>query len=108
MEQDLTLGGAIRELRRASGFKQRELAGALGVSTTYISHLEADRREPSVRLLRNIADVLKAPPGLLLAVALWIDMPEQDRAPYRPIFQSLLRLASVFRNAGSEAMPSRE
>ena len=95
MHGDLTLGRAIRAVRLAGGFKQRELAEVLDVTHTYISHLEADRREPSVRLLRTISAALNAPPGLFLSLALWADMPEKDRGPYRQIFESLVELASL-------------
>ena len=102
MRGELTLGGAIRELRKVSGIKQRDLAVTLDVSPTYLSHLEADRREPSLRLLRELSMALGAPPGLFLALALWADMPDADRAPYQPIFASLLQLAAGSRVAAPE------
>lgn len=103
MDGEVTLGRAIREVRMASGWKQKQLAEAIGVTHTYVCHLEADRREPSVRLLRSISDVLGAPPGLFLALALWADMPDKERAEYRPIFNSLISLASLSGHARPEA-----
>jgi transcriptional regulator with XRE-family HTH domain len=52
-----TLGQRIKRLRRERGLSQRDLA-APGVSYAYISRLEADAREPSVKALRKIANTL--------------------------------------------------
>ena len=67
MHGDMTLGRAVRAVRLAGGFKQRELAEVVDVTHMYISHLEADRLVPSVRLLRRISEALNAPPGRILS-----------------------------------------
>ena len=93
--QQLTLGTALRRLRGASGLSQRELAHLLEVDPSYVSHLESGRRDPSVRLLRQLATHLGVPPGLLLALALWADMPDADKGEYRSIVESLVNLATA-------------
>ena len=93
--QQLTLGTALKRLRGASGLSQKKLAHLLEVDPSYVSHLESGRREPSVRLLRQLATHLDVPPGLLLALALWSDMPEADRAAYRGTVESLVNLATA-------------
>jgi transcriptional regulator with XRE-family HTH domain len=52
-----SLGQRIRRLRLERGLSQRDLA-APGISYAYISRLEADAREPSVKALRKIANTL--------------------------------------------------
>ena len=94
MEQ-LTLGTTLKRLRGASGLSQKELAQLLEVDPSYVSHLESDRREPSVRLLRQLATHLDIPPGLLLAITLWSDMPDADRAAYQGMVESLVSLATA-------------
>jgi transcriptional regulator with XRE-family HTH domain len=91
----LTLGSAIRRLRSAGGLTQKQLAERLSVNSSYISHLEADRKEPSLELLRNLAQSLDVPPGVLLAILLWVELPAEDRDLYEPIFESLVALAEV-------------
>lgn len=44
--------------RSAKGFSQRRLAKVLGICNSYLCHLEAGRREPSIGLLYRIADQL--------------------------------------------------
>lgn len=91
----LTLGSAIRQLRGAAGLTQRELAQQLSISPTYVSHIEADRKEPSVQLLRDLAKTLGVPFGFLLAIIFWIDLPPAERAAYQPLMESLLDVAAA-------------
>lgn len=47
----------IREARLKAKLTQTELAEAVGVTNTHISHLENDRAQPSLNLLEMIAAV---------------------------------------------------
>jgi transcriptional regulator with XRE-family HTH domain len=96
MAKQTTLGGAIKRLRAASGMTQKEFAEVLSISSTYLSNLEADRREPSIQLLRKMASSLSVPVGLFLAVALSTDLPETPEASsYQPLISKLIELAAV-------------
>ena len=57
-----TLGQRVRELRRARGLTQRQLAGETGVDFTYLSKIENDRLEhtPSIKTLQELARALGA------------------------------------------------
>lgn len=50
----ITFGGALRAIRLAAGDTQAQFASRIGVDFTYVSHLEADRKAPSLTLLRNV------------------------------------------------------
>lgn len=91
----LSLGQAIRKLRKAKGLSQRELATRLEVDPTYVSHLESDRRDPSLQLLRSIATQLELPPGVLLALLVWTDLPPGQLQAYRGLVEKLLDLAGA-------------
>jgi transcriptional regulator with XRE-family HTH domain len=88
----VTIGKAIRQLRQASGLTQKELASLAGIHASYLSHVEADRREPSVTLLRALAQNLNVPPGLFLAILLSADLPAADQKVYQPIISRLIQL----------------
>lgn len=60
----MNLGTAIKVVRTASGVRQRKLAEHLGVSANYISLVEANKREPSISLLRRLANELDVPVAL--------------------------------------------
>ena len=64
------LGSTIRRLRLASGMSQTELAHGAGVTASFLSRVERDKREPTLSVLRRIAETLKTPFGILLAAAI--------------------------------------
>lgn len=88
----LTLGSVVRDVRRRANLTQRQLADRLDTDHTYISHLEADRRDPSIRMLRALAQELSVPPGLLLSLVLLADVPKAERARYADILRALLEV----------------
>jgi len=65
------LGETIRRLRKENGLTQARLAEAIGVDESYISKIETGRLPytPSEETLRLLAQVLKADPLELLALA---------------------------------------
>ena len=85
----------MKRIRLAAGLSQRELAEKLAVDPTYISHLERDRRDPSVRLLKRFAALTEVPVGSLLVIALWDELDANEQAIFRPLVSSLTRLAGV-------------
>ena len=66
----MTLGNAIKLIRTARGFKQRELAKRLGKTANYLSLIESGKREPSVSFLKDLARELTVPVGVFF---LWQD-----------------------------------
>lgn len=59
------IGKTIKFLRIAKGIKQSELAERLNVSTNYISLVENDKREPSLSLIKELANIFDIPVGLI-------------------------------------------
>lgn len=101
----VTLGTAIRSLRHSAGLSQRELASVVGVGYTYLSHIEADRREPTLRVLRQIAAALKVPPSFLFSIIFLVDLPDQDRLIYGEIIEQLLQIAHIGSDQSEEGQP---
>jgi transcriptional regulator with XRE-family HTH domain len=66
----MLLGSTIRRLRLASGLSQAQLAKRAGVTASFLSRIERDKREPTLSVLRRLAEKLNAPFGVLLAAAL--------------------------------------
>src|SRR5437868_498588 len=66
----MTVGEAIRSLRLATGLMQREVAERVGISASMLSLVEADKREPSISVLRAIGRALGVPTSVLFAIAL--------------------------------------
>jgi transcriptional regulator with XRE-family HTH domain len=54
-----TLGQRLRELREKTDLSLREFAGKLDVSPAFVSDVELGRRNPSDKMLAEIARILK-------------------------------------------------
>ena len=53
------LGQKIKELRKKSGMSQEELAGAVNISTSFLSRIETAKENPSLDSLIKLAKALK-------------------------------------------------
>jgi transcriptional regulator with XRE-family HTH domain len=69
------LGGFIRAQRLTAGLSLRDLAERTGVSNAYLSQIERGLHEPSITVLRSIADALEVPLESLLTRAGVFDRP---------------------------------
>ncbi|BBB92700.1 MAG TPA: helix-turn-helix transcriptional regulator [Methylomusa anaerophila] len=49
----------LANLRKARGWSQKKLSDKSGVSQTYISELEADKKQPTVFVVQKIAAALE-------------------------------------------------
>ncbi|SEJ34009.1 Helix-turn-helix [Propionispira arboris] len=56
----------LAEIRKAKGWSQQELADKSGVSQTYISELEANKKQPTVPIAQKLALALGVSIGELL------------------------------------------
>jgi transcriptional regulator with XRE-family HTH domain len=74
------LGLFIKAQRAANQLSQRELARHAQVSYSYISHLENGRNEPSISVLRALADNLGIRPEELVLYAAGLDVPSQAQS----------------------------
>ncbi len=61
----MKFGKAINKYRKAKKLSQRELAFIVGVTPTYLSALENDRKEPSIKLIQEICKSLSIPKEIL-------------------------------------------
>jgi len=50
------LGNRVRTLRRKHGWTQVDMAEVLGVDRSYLSEIETGKKDPSLRVLKTIAD----------------------------------------------------
>ncbi len=64
-----TVGRNLKQLRQAKGLSQEELAFASNLHRTYVSGVERGVRNPTVVILKRLADALGAEPAQLLACA---------------------------------------
>ena len=63
------LGDNVRAARAELGVSQEELGLETGIDRTYISGIERGKRNPSLKVITQIAERLKTTPSELLKVA---------------------------------------
>jgi predicted transcriptional regulator/transcriptional regulator with XRE-family HTH domain len=56
-ERKLYLGGRLRRLRRELGLNQSAMAAEIGISPSYLNHLERNQRPVTAQVLLRLADV---------------------------------------------------
>lgn len=54
-------GASVREIRKALGVKQDDLARRIDKHPAYLSNLESGAKQPSVETMRAISDALAVP-----------------------------------------------
>jgi len=92
----MNLGRAIRVIRAQRGLRQDELAGAAGLSPSYVSLIERGKREPSLVIVRKLASALGVPVDLVMVLAIEPkDSGSVSAADVRRLAEKLLRLAVV-------------
>lgn len=69
------LGECIRARRRLARLSLREMAALTSVSNAYLSQVERGLHQPSLKVLRSIADALQLSTEQLLSQAGWVGGP---------------------------------
>jgi transcriptional regulator with XRE-family HTH domain len=72
------LGEYLRAQRQFNQLSQRELARLSDLSDTYMSQLERGMHEPSIRVLRSLAESLGVRPDQLIMYAAGLPMDESE------------------------------
>jgi len=58
---NMKIGTAIKDLRKSKNIKQKELAEKLCISNAYLSSIENNKKEASMGLIKEIANLLGVP-----------------------------------------------
>ncbi len=66
----MNIGISIKTIRKNKGLNQTQLADLCGITVTYLSLIENDKKDPTLSLLRTIADNLQIPLPILLFMSL--------------------------------------
>jgi transcriptional regulator with XRE-family HTH domain len=118
MDQLGDVGRYIREQRRQAELSLRKLASQAGVSNPYLSQIERGLRQPSARILKDIAKALRISAETLYVRAGFLDADGQPtdlevailRDPHltERHKQVLIDVYRSFRAAGADLPPAEE
>jgi transcriptional regulator with XRE-family HTH domain len=99
------LGSVIRTQRQLAKLSLRELAALTDLSNAYLSQVERGMHEPSVRVLRAIAEALSLPADALLREAGLLD-PKSAVDGKAPSTEAAIRGDPALSEAQKEALLS--
>jgi transcriptional regulator with XRE-family HTH domain len=89
------LGAFIRAQRQLADLSLREMAALTRISNAYLSQVERGLHQPSLTVLRAIADALGLTTEQLLAKAGWIQAEPAQAPPHTPTHAPTEPLAST-------------
>jgi len=98
------LGSFIRTQRKLADLSLRELAEMTEVSNPYLSQLERGLHQPSVRVLKSIANALNVSAETLLVQAGLLEDGEEGAAAARSSVESAIRTDPVLSDDQKEAL----
>lgn len=68
----MEIGNALKDARKKAGYKQQDAASAIGISQTYLSQIEGDKKKASTQIIEEICFVY----GVPMQVVLWKSLAE--------------------------------
>lgn len=87
-----SVGRTIKKLRTTAAIKQGVLAERVGVTQSYLSAVEADKKTPSPELVDRISRELGLPSNALYSLTL---SPDEAKPEYREILRKLVELQEL-------------
>jgi len=86
----MNIGKAIKNLRQQKGFKQTDFAVKCGLSQSYLSSIEKGTKEPTLTILKKIAEALSIPMPVLVFFSLDVeDISESKQDAYKILEPSI-------------------
>lgn len=70
----MNLGLAVKTLRKNKGLTQGNFCEIVGITQSYLSQVENGNKEPSIDVVKKIADALGTP----MPVLFWFTLTEED------------------------------
>lgn len=93
----MNIGNAIKELRNRKGLKQTEFAKKCGLSQSYLSSIEKGRKEPTLNILKQIANALSIPMPVLVFFSLNVeDVDDSKKDAFQVLEPSIKGLINDF------------
>lgn len=94
------MGEALRLLRIFNGYKSTELAKLLGISQSYVSELENNKKQPSMDVLDRYAKVFNMKKSTLLLFAESLESDNEYSNQKQKVAKAGMKLLKILEKAG--------
>lgn len=93
----MDLGYTINSIRKQKGIRQGELANMIGLTQTYLSQIENNKRDPNLATLKKISEALAMPLPIIFFLSLdESDIPDRKKVAFKLIGPSVKSMLSEF------------
>jgi transcriptional regulator with XRE-family HTH domain len=93
----MDLGTTIKNIRKQKGQTQGEFAALCGITQTYLSQIESNRKEPNLSTLKLISEQLNVPLPILFFLSMTDDdVPSSKRKAFGIIGPSVKSFVNEF------------
>lgn len=93
----MEVGQSIKKFREKRGMSQQDLATAINISQTSMSHIEQGKNEPRKITMKKISEALEVPLPFLFWDSVTVeDIPEHKRDSFNMLKPSVDALLNVF------------
>ena len=94
------MGEALKLLRIFNGYKSAELADLIGISLSYVSELENDKKQPTMEVLDKYAKVFDMKKSTLLLFAEALENYSANTDKKQRVARAGLRLLKILEKVG--------
>ena len=70
----MNLGQAVKRVRKNKGLNQEQFCNKIGITQSFLSGIENNKKKPSIDVIQKIAEVVDMP----LPVLFWFTITEKD------------------------------
>lgn len=89
----MSLGNAIKTVRKQRGIKQKTIAPLIGISINALCQIEKGNSFPQLRTLKKIAETLEVPISILMLYAVdEAEIPEPNRKTVKALLNAIKEL----------------
>lgn len=94
------MGEALRLLRIFNGYKSAQLAEMLGLSQSYISELENNKKQPTMDVLERYAKIFKMKKSTLLLFAESLEEDRDNMSKQQKVAYAGMKLIKILEKVG--------
>lgn len=94
------MGEALRLLRIFNGYKSAELAKMLGLSQSYVSELENNKKQPTLEVLERYAKVFGMKKSTLLLFAESLENEKLEKSKKQRVAFAGMKLLKILEKVG--------
>lgn len=89
----MNIGESIQAFRKQKNLRQTHIADQCGITTTYLSQIENNKKDPTIATLKKICKAMDIPLPILLMLSINVDdIPQEKKESFKFIMPSIKQI----------------